>query len=52
MDMNYEEYPYEEELKLSADRDLFDEFRFSTGVEDSLYEAEAGRIASENRTIS
>ena len=48
--MNYE-YTYDEELKLSADREMFDRYRFSTGVEDSLYEAEAGRIASENKTI-
>ena len=34
------EYTYEEELKLSADQDMFDEYRFSTGVEDSMYEAE------------
>ena len=41
-DMNYEGYTYDEELKLSADRDLFDEYRFSTGVEDRLYEGENG----------
>lgn len=39
MDMNYEEYTYEEEASLSADRDMFDEYRFSTDVENSLYEA-------------
>ena len=37
-----DEYPYEEELKLSADRDMFDEYRFRNGEEDSLYEAESG----------
>lgn len=44
MDMNYEGYTYDEELKLSADREMFDEYRFSTGVEDSLYEAESGEL--------
>lgn len=38
------EYTYEEELKLSADQDMFDEYRFSTGVEDSMYEAESGEL--------
>ena len=51
MDMNYE-YTYDEELKLSADMDMFDEFRFRTGVEDGLYEAEAERIVLENPAIS
>ena len=46
MDMNYEGYTYDEEASLSADRDLFDEYRFRTGVEDSLYEAVSGRIAA------
>lgn len=41
-----DEYTYEEELKLSADLDMFDELRFGTGVEDSMYEAESGRIAT------
>lgn len=44
MDMNYEGYTYDEELKLSADRDLFDEYRFRTGVEDRMYEAESGEL--------
>ena len=39
-----DEYTYEEELKLSADQDMFDEYRFSTGVEDSMYEAESGEL--------
>ena len=39
-----EGYTYEEELKLSADRDMFDEYRFRIGVEDSMYEAESGRM--------
>ena len=30
--MNDDEYTYEEELKLSADRDMFDDYRFRTGV--------------------
>lgn len=38
------EYTYEEELKLSADRDMFDDYRFRTGVEDSMYEAESGEL--------
>ena len=38
------EYTYEEELKLSADQDMFDEYRFRTGVEDSMYEAESGEL--------
>ena len=42
--MNDDEYTYEEELKLSADQDMFDEYRFSTGVEDSMYEAESGEL--------
>ena len=42
--MNDDEYTYEEEASLSADRDLFDEYRFSTGVEDSMYEAESGEL--------
>ena len=44
--MTESEYTYDEELKLSADIDLFDEYRFSTGVEDRMYEAESGRIAT------
>ena len=43
--MNYE-YTYDEDLKLSADRDMFEEYRFRTGEEDRLYEAESGRIAT------
>ena len=39
MDMNDEGYTYEEEASLSADRDMFDEYRFSTGEEDRIYEA-------------
>ena len=39
-EMNDEGYTYDEELKLSADIDLFDEYRFRSGEEDSLYEAE------------
>lgn len=42
--MNDDEYTYEEELKLSADQDMFDEYRFRTGVEDSMYEAESGEL--------
>ena len=38
------EYTYEVELKLSADRDMFDDYRFWTGVEDSMYEAESGEL--------
>lgn len=36
MDMNYEEYPYEEELKLSADRDMFDKCCISCAAEDAF----------------
>ena len=39
-----DEYTYDEELKLSADQDLFEEYRFRTGVEESLYEAESGEL--------
>lgn len=39
-----EEYTYEEELKLSADRDMFDKCRFSTGIEDRQYEADSGEL--------
>lgn len=39
-----DQYTYDEELKLSADRDLFDEERFRTGVEDSMYEAASGEL--------
>ena len=38
MDMNYEEYPYEEELKLSADRDLFDKCCISCSADDAFYD--------------
>ena len=38
MDMNYEEYPYEEELKLSADRDLFDNCCISCSADDAFYD--------------
>ena len=41
-----EEYTYDEEASLSADRDLFDEERFRTDAEDRMYEAESGRIAA------
>ena len=44
MDMNYEGYTYDEELKLSADRDLFDEYRFRSGEEDLMYDAESGEL--------
>lgn len=47
-----EEYPYEEELKLSADREMFDACCISCAAEDAFYEAEAERIVSENKTIS
>ena len=52
MDMNDTEYTYDEDLKLSADIDLFDEYRFNNGEEDRLYEAESERIESVNQTIS
>ena len=39
--MNESEYTYEEEASLSADRDLFDEYRFNNGEEDIMYEAES-----------
>lgn len=42
--MNDEGYTYEEEASLSADRDMFDEYRFSIGAEDSMYEAESGEL--------
>lgn len=51
MDMNYDEYTYEEELQLSADREMFDKCCISCAAEDALYEAESERIVSENRTI-
>ena len=37
MDMNYE-YTYDEELKLSADRDMFDKCCISCSAEDAFYE--------------
>lgn len=37
-DMNYDEYTYEEELKLSADRDMFDKCCVSCSAEDAFYE--------------
>ena len=58
MDMNYEGYTYEEELKLSADRDMFDKCCISCSAEDAfydidlipeedrMYEAASGRIAT------
>ena len=39
-----DEYTYDEEASLSADRDMFEEYRFRTGVEDSRYEAESGEL--------
>ena len=45
MDMN-DGYTYDEELKLSADRDLFDECRFNNGEEDRIYEAKTVLIAA------
>lgn len=42
--MNYDEYTYEEEASLSAERDMFDEYRFRTGIEDRQYEAESGEL--------
>ena len=39
-----DEYTYEEEASLSADRDLFDEYRFTSGDEDRIYEAESGEL--------
>ena len=41
-----DEYTYDEELKLSADRDMFEEYRFRTGVEDRIYEVESEQIAA------
>ena len=46
-----DEYTYDEELKLSADRDMFDDYRFRTGVEDSMYEAESGELPT-NTVVS
>ena len=37
-----DEYTYEEELKLSADRDAFDKYRFNGREEDRIYETESG----------
>ena len=39
-----DEYTYDEEASLSADRDMFEEYRFRTGVEDRMYEAESGEL--------
>lgn len=47
MDMNYE-YTYDEELKLSADREMFDACCISCAAEDAFYEAESEQIVSEN----
>ena len=49
-DMNDEEYTYEEEASLSADRDMFDEYRFNN-VEDRIYEAESERYVSGNPAV-
>ena len=47
MDMNDDEYTYEEEASLSADRDLFDKCCISCSVEeDRLYEAKTVLIAT------
>lgn len=43
MDMN-DEYTYDEEASLSADRDMFDEYRFRTGVEDNMYKVGSGEL--------
>ena len=51
-DMNDAVYTYEEEARLSADRDMFDECRFTSGEEDRIYEAESERYVSGNQTIS
>ena len=54
MDMNYEEYTYDEELKLSADREMFDKCCISCAAEDAFYdidlvkEEESEQIVSEN----
>ena len=48
--MNDEGYTYDEEASLSAERDMFDEYRFRNGEEDRMYEAASGRIAT-NRTV-
>lgn len=42
-DMN-DEYTYEEEASLSADRDLFDKCRFNNGEEDRIYETASGEL--------
>lgn len=58
MDMNYDEYTYDEELKLSADRDMFDRCCISCSADDAFYdidlvqEEEFERIVSVNPTIS
>ena len=39
-----DEYTYEEEFQLSADIDMFDEYRFNNGEEDRIYEAESGEL--------
>lgn len=41
-----DEYTYAEEFKLSADRDIFDEYRFNNVEEDRIYEAESERYVS------
>lgn len=56
-DMN-DEYTYEEELKLSADRDFFDKCCISCAAEDAFNEIdmiqkeESERIVSENPTYA
>lgn len=42
-DMN-DEYTYEEEASLSADRDMFDKCRFNNGEEDRIYETASGEL--------
>ena len=56
--MNDDEYTYEEEASLSAERDLFDKSCISCSADDAFYdidlipEEEFERIVSVNPTIS
>ena len=49
MDMNDTEYTYEEELKLSADRDMFDKCCISCCADDAFYDIDMIPEEKENR---
>ena len=44
-----DEYTYEEELKLSADRDMFDKCCLSCCAEDAFYDIDMNKEEKENK---